>query len=126
MKFSERSLMRMEGVDEKLQDVMHMALQLTKIDFGIPPYGGIRTAEEQNLLWKEGKSLATGYGNKKSKHQSGNAIDIYAYVDGRASWEEEHLAKVACAVLQAANRLGYEVDWGGLWKFNDMPHFQLR
>lgn len=126
MKFSERSLMRMEGVDEELRDVMHLAINITKVDFGIPPYGGMRTSKEQAFLYKEGKSKADGVKNK-SKHQTGNAIDVYAYVDGRANWEEEHLSMVACAVLQAANRRGCKLDWGGLWKsFKDMPHFQLR
>jgi peptidoglycan LD-endopeptidase CwlK len=125
MKFSQRSLMRMEGVDPRLREIMNLAINLTKVDFGIPPYGGIRTAKEQSLLFKEGKSKADGY-KKLSKHQSGKALDVYAYVDGKASWEEEHLSMVACAVLQAASRLGYALDWGGLWKWQDMPHFELR
>lgn len=124
MKFSERSLMRLEGVDERLQKIMHHAIGITKVDFGIPPYGGVRTAKEQSLLFKEGKSKADGY-EKESKHQSGRAVDVYAYVDGKASWEEEHLAMVACAVLQSASKLGYALEWGGLWRWKDMPHFQL-
>lgn len=125
MAFSSRSLMRMEGVDKRLVEVMHLAMSLSKVDFGIPPYGGVRTAKEQALLFKEGKSKADGV-KVKSKHQSGSAIDVYAYVNGKASWDEKDLAMVACAVLQAANTLGYKVEWGGLWAWVDMPHFQIK
>ena len=53
-------------------------------------------------------------------------IDFYAYVDGKASWDEGHLALVATAFMQAAIKLGYKIQWGGLWKgFKDMPHIQL-
>lgn len=125
MKFSQRSLMRMEGVDERLVSIMKLAITKSKVDFGIPPYGGMRTAKEQAFLFKEGKSKADGY-DKLSKHQSGRAIDVFAYVDGKASWEEEHLAMVACAVLQSANQLGIKIKWGGLFRrFIDMPHFEL-
>jgi peptidoglycan L-alanyl-D-glutamate endopeptidase CwlK len=124
-KFSERSLNRMDGVDPRLQKVALRAIEISRVDFGIPEHGGIRTAEEQNSLYKEGKSKADGY-DKQSYHQTGKALDVYAYINGSASWEPEHLAMVAAAMLQAAAELGYPVQWGGLWKsFQDMPHFQL-
>jgi len=124
-RFSEKSLERMEGIDHRLSEVMKKAIKISKVDFGVPPYGGLRTAEEQFVLFEEGKSTKDGY-DRKSYHQTGKAVDVYAYVDGKASWEEEHLAMIAAAVLQAANILGYHVMWGGLWKnFVDMPHFQI-
>ena len=133
-KFSEKSLARMEGVDVRIKEVMLRAIKLSKLDFGIPEYGGLRTAEEQEVLFQTGKSKADGY-NKKSYHQTGKAVDVYAYVDGKASWDEHHLAMVATAVLQSASELGYSVRWGGLWKSYktvnginygwDLPHFQI-
>jgi len=55
------------------------------------------------------------------------ALDVYAYVDGAASWRPQHLATVAAAMLQAANELGVRLEWGGLWRsFVDMPHFQIK
>ena len=123
-KFSKSSLQRLEGVDERLVDVMKKALILSKIDFGIPEHGGKRTAREQRILFNDGKSKADGV-THKSRHQSGNAVDIYAYVDGKASWEPEHLTHIATAVLQASIKLGTPVQWGGLWSsFVDMPHFE--
>lgn len=124
--FSKRSLDRMEGVDQALKDIAHRALEISRVDFGIPEHGGKRTSEEQHLLYKGGKSKADGY-HKWSRHQYGEALDVYAFVDGKASWDTEHLALVATAMLQAANELGYKLEWGGLWKsFQDMPHFQLK
>ncbi len=123
--FSKRSLERMRGVDQRLQEVAHRALQITKIDFGIPEFGGRRLAEEQYKLYVAGKSKADGY-LKRSNHQDGRALDVYAYVDNRASWEREHLAMVAAAMLQAAGELGVRLRWGGLWRsFEDLPHFEL-
>ena len=112
-------------VDERLIRVEHRAIQISKIDFGIPNTGGIRSAKAQNKLFKEGKSKVDGYG-KISKHQEGKALDVYAWVNGSASWEKEYLAQVAAAFLQAANELQIKIQWGGLWKnFEDMPHFEL-
>lgn len=123
--FSDASINRLNTVDAKLQEVAHLAIKITKVDFGIPPYGGARTPEEQNKLFHDKKSQIDGY-NKKSHHQTGRALDVYAFVNGKASWEKEHLAMVAVAMIQAANHLGYKLEWGGLWdNFVDMPHFQL-
>jgi len=77
-------------------------------------------------LYTSGKSKCDGRTNK-SYHQTGKAIDVYGYVDGKASWEALHLTKIATAMLQASAQLGYELKWGGLWKsWQDMPHFELR
>lgn len=123
--FSERSLERMEGVDPRLKEIAKHAITISKIDFGIPQDGGLRTAERQAELFADGKSKADGV-KKKSRHQSGMALDVYAYVEGKASWEKEHLAMVAAAMLQSASILGYKLEWGGLWRsFVDMPHFQI-
>lgn len=116
----------MVGVDDGLQQVAFAALSISKIDFGIPEDGGVRTAERQKELYNDGKSLADGY-KYKSGHQAGKALDFYAYVDGKASWNELHLAMVAAAFLQAGTVLGIKLEWGGLFRnFKDMPHIQRR
>lgn len=123
--FSNASANRLQTVDPRLQAIANYALEITKVDFGIPSNGGLRTAEEQNALYHGGKSQLDGY-KKKSFHQTGKALDVYAFVNGRASWEKEHLAMVAAAMLQAASELGHKLTWGGLWRnFEDYPHFQL-
>ena len=123
--FSTTSRARMRGIDERLIRIAERAIVLSKIDFGIPAHGGLRTAEEQAQLYADGKSRADGV-NKESYHQSGRALDVYAYVKGEASWDKCHLAMIAAAMMQAASELGIHLEWGGLWRsFQDYPHFQI-
>tara|TARA_R110002126_G_scaffold15506_5_gene63492 strand:- start:1708 stop:2103 length:396 start_codon:yes stop_codon:yes gene_type:complete len=124
-KFSRNSLKRLEGVDERVLNIVKEAIKITKIDFGIPEYGGWRSPEQQHKLYLDEKSNCDGL-YKKSKHQSGKAVDVYAYVDGKASWDIEYMSQIACAFLQAAIKLGYDIQWGGLWiNFIDTPHFEI-
>jgi len=112
--FSKTSNLRRLGVDPRLIQVSDRALEISVVDFGIPKHGGIRTAEEQYQLFLDGKSRADGT-NNLSYHQSGKALDFFAFVDGEASWHPGHLAMVAAAFLQAGAEFGYKLTWGGLW-----------
>jgi len=123
--FSDKSKQRMSGVNSRLQDVASRAIEITAIDFGIPKTGGLRSSAVQLALYKNGVSKADGV-RHKSKHQDGQALDVFAYVDGKASWEVEHLAQVAAAFMQAAIELNVKIKWGGFFKsFTDMPHFEI-
>lgn len=122
-KFSTSSLQRMKGIDPRLKQIAELAIIITPIDFGIPKDGGFRTPERQNALFNEGRSKLDGY-KKIGPHQKGMALDVYAYVDGEASWDKMHLTIVAGAMLEAARQLGHTLTWGGWWPW-DMPHFQL-
>ena len=117
---------RLQGVNPKLIKVIELALTITKIDFGIPADGGLRTAERQNELFKLGLSKLDGF-EKRSNHQSGNAFDVFAYVDGKAGWDENQLTHIATAILSAASQIHVPLVWGGHWrKFVDMPHFEIK
>jgi peptidoglycan L-alanyl-D-glutamate endopeptidase CwlK len=134
-KLSTSSLRNIEGVDPELIEIAKLAIQITTVDFGYGKGAGLRTAEYQNELFRDGASKKDGY-ERRSAHQDGLAVDFYAYVGGRASYEHHHLAMVAAAHLQAASMLCVEVEWGGLWipknpeLINgiiygwDMPHIQ--
>jgi len=125
-KLGKNSLNNLVGVDDRLIDIAEVAIKLSNIDFGIPSTGGLRTEEVQAKLFADGVSKADGV-NSKSYHQSGKALDVYAYVDGKASWDKLHLSLIAAAMLQASAQLGYELKWGGLWKsWQDYPHFEIR
>ena len=130
-KLSTKSKQHREGVSHKLIEVGDLAIQITLVDFGYPDGGGLRTASYQRELYTAGKSKADGIVNE-SYHQSGNALDFYAYKPGWDSYNRELLAMVACAHLQAASILGYAVEWGGLWEGSqevygwDMAHIQLK
>jgi len=125
-KLSKRSYERLNGIDAILVAIVTEAIKESPFDFGIPRSGGKRTAAEQKELFDKGRSKADGY-NKKSYHQSGKAFDIYAYVDGSASWEDEHLEPIARHIQEVArDQFDVELTWGGDWKsFKDMPHFQI-
>ena len=120
------SINNMSGIDERLISIAELAITLTNIDFGIPNTGGLRSTEDQAKLFTSGVSKADGRANK-SYHQTGKAVDVYAYVDGKASWDKLHLSLIAAAMLQASSQLGFELKWGGLWKsWQDYPHFEIR
>lgn len=129
-KLSNRSLERLQGVKSILIAIVVDAInhEDCPFDFGIPRHGGVRTASEQNLLYKQVPRITykDGY-KKKSYHQTGKAFDIYAYVDGKASWDIAHLKPIARHIQKVAKeRYGVNLKWGGDWKtFKDLPHFQI-
>lgn len=119
----------MEGIDPQLDELMTRSIYKSPIDFGIPRDGGLRTASRQFELFKAGKSNADGY-KYASKHQNGNAVDVFAYVNGRASWDDVHLAIIAGVVLSQAKAMGLKIRWGGTFNSDnfhgwDMPHFEI-
>ena len=125
-KLGKNSINNMAGIDGRLIDIAELAIELSNIDFGIPSSGGLRSEADQAKLFADGVSKADGVSNK-SYHQSGKALDVYAYVDGKASWDKLHLAVIASAMLQASSQLGYKLKWGGLWKsWQDYPHFEIK
>ena len=134
-KFSSKSNERMKGVHPDLIVIFTEAIKNSPIDFGIPRSGGVRTEEEQNQLFIDKKSKCDGVKNK-SYHQSGNALDFYAYVNGKASWSVNHLCLIAGVIMTTAKRLkkegriSHDIYWGGQFgssDFNgwDMPHIEL-
>ena len=133
-KLSKRSKDRLAGVNPVLVAIIEAAIVDSPIDFGIPPDGGLRTAARQQELYAQGRTKPgpiithTDGVEKKSIHQSGNAFDVFAVVNGTASWEARHYAPIARHLQKVAKeRFGVELEWGGDWtKFKDLPHFQLK
>jgi peptidoglycan L-alanyl-D-glutamate endopeptidase CwlK len=125
-KLSKRSYQRLNGVDAILIAIVTEAVKESPYDFGIPRDGGLRTAERQKELYDKRVSRADGTVNK-SYHQTGKAFDIYAYVDGKASWDKSQLKAIAEHIMEVAkNEFNINLTWGGNWKsFQDMPHFQI-
>ena len=65
---------------------------------------GLRSEEEQQKLFDAGKSQTM-----KSKHLTGDAVDLMAYVDGKASWELNLYDDLADAARLDYERGGPEV-----------------
>lgn len=133
-KLSKRSLGRLEGIDPVLLEIVIEGIKHSPIDFGIPRDGGLRTEARQAELYAQGRDLpgkkvtnADGK-RRKSYHQSGKAFDIFAYVDGKASWDKTHLTMIAIHLKAVARyKFGVELEWGGDFRtFSDMPHYQIK
>ena len=116
-KLSNRSLERLEGVDDKLIALAKYAIGITKVDFGIPHLGGLRTMEQQRELVNKGASQTM-----KSKHLEGIAIDTVAYIGPRVSWELNLYDDIADAMAQAARDVGVGICWGAAWSTKDVPY----
>lgn len=79
---------------------------------------GLRTFEEQDRLFKKRPKVTNARGGQ-SYHNYGVAADLAFIVDGKISWEIGLYKNIG----RWAGRVGLE--WGGNWRFVDMPHLQL-
>jgi len=114
-----RSKQRLEGLHPDLVAVVERAIQITRIDFTV--LEGMRTLDRQKKLVERGASTTLN-----SRHLTGHAVDLGAYVDGEVRWDWPLYHKIADAMKQAALELKVDMEWGGDWKsFPDGPHYQL-
>lgn len=147
---SQKSLDRMNGVDERLQRVVKLAIQLSKQDFMV--LEGVRSREQCMVNYGKGRTVAqctakdvpAQYANPKaakvtwlnnpfsSKHCYGKAVDLVPYpIDWNTPSKFDEIAK---AMFQAAKQLGVSIRWGADWNSNgrprekgetDSPHFEI-
>ena len=98
---------------------MHKALKYTCIDFVVTE--GIRTVNEQSVLYEAGATRTMN-----SRHLTGHAVDIAAWVGRGIRWDWPLYKTISEAVKTAARELGVDIVWGGDWKtFKDGPHYEL-
>lgn len=139
-KFGSVSSKLLESAHDDLKKVMFEAIKLSPVDFGISE--SHRSTERQQLLYQLGKSKIDGV-YKKGKHNSfpSLAVDVYAFVNGSASYNAHHVLVLAGAILATAEKLyqekmiSHRVRWGGNWdmdgepvtdqSFDDLVHFEL-
>ena len=143
--FSQTSLDKMKKVHPKLVEVMKAAIENSPFDFRITD--GARTAEEQFALYQIGRSkpgrIVTNCDGKKAKsnHQIksdgyGHAVDIfpcgviengeYRKFTSEEGYDEKKLKLIANHILAVAKSKNINIEWGGNWKMNDTPHFELK
>lgn len=142
-KLSKNSKKHIKDIREGLKVLVERVLKKSPHDFGIPPNGGKRTAQEQNNLFHQRPKVTQLDGfNRKSYHQTGNAVDIFVYDEHKACWscidkykeiaklfkeefdlmkEEQGSEDIPCWFEDKEN-----LYWGGDWRFKDLPHFEIR
>ena len=129
-RLSERSLDKLEGVNPSLVAVAKRAIEITSVDFGVTE--GLRSEETQRKYVVAGKSQTM-----TSKHLTGDAVDLVAYVEGSVAWELNLYDDIAdamnvpdiCTFEGSMNdaMCGYidERRGQGRKPFIDGPHFEL-
>lgn len=114
-----RSLSRLVGVHPDLIRVVKRAILVTVCDFTV--LEGIRSVERQLRLFEMG-----GTTTMNSRHLTGHAVDLGAYIDGEVRWDWPLYHQLGAAMKLAAVEEGVKIEWGGDWQsFKDGPHFQL-
>lgn len=103
-----RSLNELNGVNDALVRVVKRAIQITPIDFAV--VDGLRTLEEQKHYVATGASQTLN-----SRHLTGHAVDLAAFIGNKARWELDLLCKVAEAIRSAAIECEVPLRWGGHW-----------
>jgi len=113
-----RSKQRLKGVHPDLVKVVERAIEISTIDFTV--LEGLRTPERQKALLEAGASQTLN-----SRHITGHAVDLGAWVDNQVDWSWPLYTKIATAMKDAAKQEGVSIVWGGDWKMRDGPHFEL-
>lgn len=151
--FGSSSLARLNTCHNDLQLIAILALEWSQVDFGISH--GHRDPDYQKILWQKGRDsnglivnpaeVVTYKDGKinKSKHNlyPSMALDVFAFVNGKASWDAKYLCYIAGVFFAAYNHLAdkgkiaHKLRWGGNWdgngeiitdqSFIDLPHFEL-
>lgn len=105
---SKRSLQRLHGVHADLVEVVKRAIEITNVDFGVTE--GLRTLERQKELVAKGASQTM-----RSRHLTGHAVDLVAYIGTEVRWDWPLYDKIAHAMKEAALELDIPLEWGGAW-----------
>ena len=87
---------------------------------------GLRTWAEQDALYAKGRTtsgpIVTKSAGGSSMHNYSLALDVAVFSKDGKTYFGDHVFYRELGPL--GESLGFE--WGGRWKFNDEPHYQLR
>jgi len=108
-----KSKAKLEGVNTKLVRVVERAITISTQDFSV--IEGLRSVERQKQLVAAKKSQTMA-----SKHITGDAVDLAAYVDGTIEWQLHLFDEIADAMKEAAIIEGVSIRWGAAWNIPDI------
>ena len=134
-KLGKKSRERLIGVHPDLIRAVGRAIELTEVDFTV--LEGVRSKSRQEKLVASGASQTMN-----SRHLTGHAVDLGAFVAGQVRWDWGLYLRIAEAVRSASLGLGIPIRWGGTWgllsdlrgditadvlhkRFPDGPHYEL-
>lgn len=134
-RLSYRSKRRLQGVHPDLVRVVKAAIKITEVDFTV--LEGVRSMLRQRDLYAAGATTTLN-----SRHLTGHAVDLGAWVGGTVRWDWSLYLTIAEAMKRAAHDLCVPAEWGGTWdalsttetpitasmlsrSFPDGPHYQL-
>lgn len=118
-KLGPRSQSLLKGVHPDLVKVVERAIEITTVDFTV--LEGLRDPARQKTLMESGASQTLN-----SRHITGHAVDLGAWVDNQVDWSWHLYHKIAAAMKEAAKELNVAIVWGGDWsRFKDGPHYEL-
>lgn len=106
---SQRSLSRLSGVDDGLCAVVHRAIKITSVDFGV--LEGLRSLERHRELLASGASRT-----EHSKHLDGRAVDLLPYFGSRHKMHILACVPVAEAMAMAGTSEVVPLIWGATWR----------
>lgn len=107
-RLSQRSLDRLDGVHPDLVRVVKRAIGLTEVDFAI--LEGKRSRDRQHKLFRSGASQTMN-----SRHLTGHAVDLGAWIDGAVRWDWPPYFKIGEAMRIAAVYEKVPLVWGAAW-----------
>lgn len=123
-RFGKKSAKKIEDAHPHLQGVIKLALEYSEVDFGVSEVK--RSLNRQKKLLSEGSSVTLKSRHLPDRNGECHAVDVYAYVNGKASYQPKHMKKISKAFFKAAIASNIQIEWGGHWtKPFDMPHYQL-
>lgn len=98
---------RSKDISWILKLVISRFLMISPVDITITYMGGKRTAKQQYAIFIKGYSKADGY-IKISYHQSGMAVDVAAYINGKINNEKKYALTVVYYFFKAFEMLKEE------------------
>ena len=107
-KYGRGSLTRLAQGRMALQRVAHRTLEVSKVDISVAEV--LRDRARQVELVRAKKSFTMN-----SRHLTGHAMDLWAYVNGGVSWDWEHYYEIARSAKVASMELDVDLIWGGVW-----------